>query len=58
MYHATEFLTLYPNTAKLYMDYSIIGTNIPTIYAMREVVYNRRLFPFYKDEQINSIIND
>lgn len=57
-YHAKEFLHLYPNTAKLYMAYSLIGTNIPTIYAMREVVYNRHLFPFYQDEQINSIIND
>ncbi|CAD8197904.1 unnamed protein product [Paramecium pentaurelia] len=46
----------YEPTCEFYLEMSYLGTNIPTIYAMREVLYYRWRYPFYKDEEISQIL--
>ena len=36
---SNSFLDIFPNTIYLYMKFSEVGTDIPTMFAMREVLY-------------------
>ncbi|CAD8198779.1 unnamed protein product [Paramecium octaurelia] len=51
-----NYLNKYEPTCEFYLGMSHLGTNIPTIYAMREVLYYRWRYPFYKDEEISQIL--
>ncbi|CAD8119563.1 unnamed protein product [Paramecium sonneborni] len=52
----TSYLTRYQNTCQFSLEVSHLGTNIPTIYAMREVLYYRWRYPFYKEKQLLLIL--
>lgn len=51
-----NYLNKYKPTCEFYLEMSYLGTNIPTIYAMREVLYYRWRYPFYKNEEISKIL--
>ena len=54
---SNSFLNLFPNTIYLYMKFSEVGTDIPTMFAMREVLYGRTLFPYYSADDLKWILN-
>ncbi|CAD8104782.1 unnamed protein product [Paramecium sonneborni] len=51
-----NYLNKYKPTCEFYLQMSYLGTNIPTIYAMREVLYYRWRYPFYKNEELSQIL--
>ncbi|CAD8119553.1 unnamed protein product [Paramecium sonneborni] len=51
-----NYLIKYKPTCEFYLQMSYLGTNIPTIYAMREVLYYRWRYPFYKNEELSQIL--
>ena len=54
---SNSFLDIFPNTIYLYMKLSEVGTDIPTMFAMREVLYQRNLFPYYSADDLKWILN-
>ncbi|CAD8192866.1 unnamed protein product [Paramecium pentaurelia] len=52
----STYLTKYEKTCQFTLEISHLGTNIPTIYAMREVLYYRWRYPFYKEKELSEIL--
>ncbi|CAK59480.1 unnamed protein product (macronuclear) [Paramecium tetraurelia] len=52
----SSYLTKYEKTCQFTFEVSRLGTNIPTIYAMREVLYYRWRYPFYKEKELSEIL--
>ncbi|CAD8104784.1 unnamed protein product [Paramecium sonneborni] len=52
-----NYFTSFKPTAYFYQQIADLGTNIPTIYAMREVLYYRWRYPFYNDDDLETILN-
>ncbi|CAD8090904.1 unnamed protein product [Paramecium primaurelia] len=52
-----NYFTQFKPTAYFYQQITDLGTNIPTIYAMREVLYYRWRYPFYNDDDLEQILD-
>ncbi|KAM3145512.1 hypothetical protein pb186bvf_002286 [Paramecium bursaria] len=53
---SNSFLNLFPNTINLYMKFSQVGTDIPTMFAMREFLYSKTLFPYFSEDDLQSVL--
>ncbi|CAD8097357.1 unnamed protein product [Paramecium sonneborni] len=53
-----SYLSKYPATSRFYKAVSDIGTDVPTMYAQRDVLYGRANFPFYTQVDIDNILKE
>ncbi|CAD8097409.1 unnamed protein product [Paramecium sonneborni] len=54
-----EYLSKYPETAKFFKSISDVGTDIPTMYAQRDILYNIEIIaPFFNDTEKAKILQE
>ncbi|KAM3145505.1 hypothetical protein pb186bvf_002279 [Paramecium bursaria] len=47
-----QLLDLYPYTVNLFATYADLGVDLPYMFAFREILQNRFLFPYYEESEI------
>ncbi|CAD8179593.1 unnamed protein product [Paramecium pentaurelia] len=57
-FEGQTYLNKYPATSRFYKAVSDIGTDVPTMYAQRDVLYGRANFPFYTEVDIENILKE
>ncbi|CAD8173646.1 unnamed protein product [Paramecium octaurelia] len=57
-FEGQTYLNKYPATSRFYKAVSDIGTDVPTMYAQRDVLYGRANFPFYTQVDIENILKE
>ncbi|CAD8095367.1 unnamed protein product [Paramecium sonneborni] len=57
-YEGQTYLNKYPATSRFYKAVSDIGTDVPTMYAQRDVLYGRTYFPYYTQVDIENILKE
>ncbi|CAD8105906.1 unnamed protein product [Paramecium sonneborni] len=53
-----DYLDKYPETAKFYRAVSDVGTDIPTMYAQRDILYGRTNIKLYTEEDCQDLLNE
>ncbi|CAD8189715.1 unnamed protein product [Paramecium pentaurelia] len=53
-----NYLDKYPATAKFYRAVSDVGTDIPTMYAQRDILYGRANLRLYTEQDCQDLLNE
>ncbi|CAD8201780.1 unnamed protein product [Paramecium octaurelia] len=53
-----DYLDKYPETAKFYRQVSDVGTDVPTMYAQRDILYGRANLKLYTEQDCQDLLNE
>ncbi|CAD8173684.1 unnamed protein product [Paramecium octaurelia] len=58
-YEGWNYLEKYPETAKFYKEVSDVGTDVPTMFAQRDVLYSRKaIIPYFNQSESDSLLEE
>ncbi|CAD8086788.1 unnamed protein product [Paramecium primaurelia] len=58
-YEGWNYLEKYPETAKFYKEVSDVGTDVPTMFAQRDVLYSRKaIIPYFTQNEYDSLLEE
>ncbi|CAD8097411.1 unnamed protein product [Paramecium sonneborni] len=58
-YEGWNYLEKYPATAKFYKEVSDVGTDVPTMFAQRDVLYSRNaIIPYFSQDEYENLLQE